>query len=46
MIDFYKTIVDLMDGMKFLEHKVYIKEHIGFIEKEIRGEMKRDFMDD
>lgn len=45
-IDFYKTIVDLMDGMKFLEHKVYIKEHIGFIEKEIRGEMKRDFMDD
>jgi hypothetical protein len=23
-----------MNGMEFLEHKVYIKERIGFVEKE------------
>jgi len=45
-IDFYNTILGFMDSVKFLEHKAYIKEHISFIEKEIKGEEKRDFMDD
>jgi len=45
-LDFYKSILKLMNGMEFLEHKVYIKERIGFVDKEIKREMKRDFMDD
>lgn len=45
-VDFYKTIFDFMNGIEFLEHKASIKEHISRIEREIKGEMKRDFMDD
>ena len=45
-MDFYNTIFNFMNGIELLEHKAYIKNHIGLIEQEIKGEMKRDFMDD
>ncbi len=45
-MDFYNTISYFMNGIDLLEHKAYIKNHISLIEQEIRGEMKRDFMDD
>lgn len=44
--DFYNSLFQNLNGIKFLQHKQYIEEKILYIEKDIKNQKKIDFMDD
>lgn len=45
-IDFFISLLDLIKGVDFLEHKIYIESIISSKKSRIKEEEKRDFMDD
>lgn len=45
-IDFLKSIMLLMDGYEFIEHRNYIDDRINGIREWIKNEQKRDFLRD
>ncbi|MGA1940282.1 hypothetical protein [Arcobacter sp. YIC-310] len=44
--DYYNSLLQYLNGIKFLEHKQFIENEIKYIEKDIKREKKSDFMDD
>jgi hypothetical protein len=44
--DFYKSLVNCISGIKFLEHKQHLESEILYIEQQIKHEKKSDFMKD
>jgi hypothetical protein len=45
-IDFYTSLLEVVKGIKFLEHKQNIEKTISYLEDDIRREKKRNFMSD
>lgn len=45
-MDFYKSLLSDINGIDFLEHRQKIDKRISSIERDIKMEKKRDFMDD
>lgn len=44
--DFYESLLQYVNGIKFLQHKQLFEKQISCIEEEIKREKKSDFMDD
>jgi len=45
-LDFFVSILDLLKGVDYLEHKKYIEDTIELKKKAISEEKKRDFLTD
>lgn len=45
-IEFFESLLDLFEGINFLEHKKHIEQIIEGKKEEIKREKKNDFMDD
>jgi hypothetical protein len=44
--DFYNSLLQNMNGIRFLEHRQKIEKQILYIEDDIKNAKKNDFMDD